>query len=88
MDRHVQLGAPVSNPVPATEIVIDYYKDMKCHTVEWDDTNANAGANLRNGHVFLFAVYAETTVSAGVPTLATGNPPHIRYTSRIRFIDN
>ena len=87
MDRTISYASPYANPGQADQ-TIEYYKDMKCHTVQWDDQNANAGANLRNGHVWLFAIAVQSTVNAGVPTFATTDPPHIRYTSRIRFQDN
>lgn len=62
--------------------------NLSCVPVQWDDSNANALANLRNGHIFIYAFAQQCQVNAGVPTFTTADPPHIRYTSRVRYQDN
>lgn len=64
------------------------FHDMKGHRIMWDMSDASAITNARNGHIFMYFIFYNTTTAAGgLPTVTTTNPPSIQYSSRIRFRD-
>lgn len=88
MDRTFEYASPSADTRDPADMIIYEFKKLNCHQIQWDDSNANAIANARNGHIFWCAIAQQTTVTSGVPTDSSNNPPHIRIYSRIRFQDN
>lgn len=60
---------------------------MKDHRVMWDQSNASAIANARQGHLFMFFFYEAATVAGGVGTIITNTPPAVQYVTRLRYRD-
>lgn len=64
------------------------HHDMKGHRLMWDNTDADAIANARNGHIFMFFLFSNNVTSAGgLPAITTANPPSIQYAVRLRYRD-
>lgn len=64
------------------------HHDMKGHRIQWDTTDLSAQANARKGHIYMYFLYSQTTVTTGgIPVVVTTNPPAIQFTSRLRYRD-
>lgn len=64
------------------------FKDMKGHRLMWDNTDADIVGSARAGHIFLYFIYEQNSVTTGgIPGVTTTYPPAIAYSCRLRYRD-
>lgn len=69
-------------------LTMEGFHDLRDHRVQWDISGSSTISNALKGHIFMFAMYYNVTVSAGIATISTATPPWIGGWFRIRYKDS